>query len=710
MYENNLALVRDAKSGMDFWQERMNYYQQQMTSAQTEAERENFEQFYEKAKENYTDAVKTLDSSLTNAIEKRRDAFLNAAEKIADKMDNAFSKGMGTSRIKNEWDLALEEQGHYLDNVERSLAMEELDGIFKDILDDMDARSEKQQEFLKFQDEEIAKLNEREKLTQYDIDELKARLEIKKQELALEEAQQNKSNLRLRRDSQGNYSYQYTADEDAIDDAQDGLLNAKQEWYELVKKRNQETADAVIEIRTRALEAWNEYKDAIDKNDVKKAQEKLDTLAYLEEQHKFYVQDVEKSKQDFFWGTAEFFEDVEKNTVLPMWNTTIEQMIDEFVEKGDDSFVGAVKTGISEVDSEQEKFVEDTDKLLSTAGVNYKELVSTGIDPTTESLKSLNQTEEEFNDTLDETIDLFDDLESNISEATAAYNELKDAAVGAIEEANRALNTLASTAVSAISQINSAISSAESATSLAASKAGNAGSTESNTGNGGNSDGSTTSGKTYTLVTDPYGVSGTYGIQDETGNYVYINGDKEVVRKKLEELQKQNTIVNQNQAFKGTSSSYKNKKIVLSGKSFDTGGYTGEWTNGSKDGRLAVLHQKELVLNEADTTNILTAVQSVRDLVKGNTVGNFSGIAESIASMAQAQVQTLAQVGSGMLQAIASMVNNSNSEVQNYRNMTVNADFSGVRSADAIYQALMELDNYGVQQAYSNAPSANKSY
>ena len=708
MYENNLALVRDTKSGMDFWQERMNYYQQQMTSAQTEAERENFEQFYKKAKENYTDAVKTLDSSLTNAIEKRKDAFLNVASEIADKMDKAFSKGMGISGVKNEWDLALEKQEHYLDNVERSLAMEELDGIFKDILDDMDARSDKQQEFLKFQDEEIAKLNEREKLTQYDIDELKARLEIKKQELALEEAQQNKSNLRLRRDSQGNYSYQYTADEDAIDDAQDGLLNARQEWYELVKKRNQETAEAVIEIRTRALEVMEERSQALADKDLARAEELTATLKALQDEEKYYMQDAEKAKRDFFWGTAEFFEDVEQNTILPMWNTTIEQMIDEFVENGEDSFIGAVKTGISEVDREQEKFVEDTNELLNTAGVNYKELVSTGIDPTTESLESLNQTEEEFNDTLDETIDLFDDLESSISEATAAYNELKDAAVGAIEEANRALNTLAATAVSAISQINSAISSAESATSLAASKAGTSSGSSSNSGS--SLGGSTTTGKTYTLVTDPYGVSGTYGIQDETGNYVYINGDKEVVRKKLEELQKQNTIVNQNQAFKGTNSSYKTKKIVLSGKAFDTGGYTGEWTNGSKDGKLAVLHQKELVLNEADTTNILTAVQSVRDLVKGNTAGNFSGIAESIASMAQAQVQTLAQVGSGMLQAIASMVNNSNSEVQNYRNMTVNADFSGVRSADAIYQALMELDNYGVQQAYSDAPSANKSY
>jgi hypothetical protein len=43
--------------------------------------------------------------------------------------------------------------------------------------------------------------------------------------------------------------------------------------------------------------------------------------------------------------------------------------------------------------------------------------------------------------------------------------------------------------------------------------------------------------------------------------------------------------------------------------SFDTGGYTGEW---GSDGRAAILHEKELVLNKADTANILAAVDIVR--------------------------------------------------------------------------------------------------
>ena len=46
--------------------------------------------------------------------------------------------------------------------------------------------------------------------------------------------------------------------------------------------------------------------------------------------------------------------------------------------------------------------------------------------------------------------------------------------------------------------------------------------------------------------------------------------------------------------------------------SLDTGGYTGSWGNA---GRLAVLHEKELVLNKDDTKNMLNMVQIARDVV-----------------------------------------------------------------------------------------------
>jgi hypothetical protein len=51
------------------------------------------------------------------------------------------------------------------------------------------------------------------------------------------------------------------------------------------------------------------------------------------------------------------------------------------------------------------------------------------------------------------------------------------------------------------------------------------------------------------------------------------------------------------------------KKSDLEG--FASGGYTGQW---GPEGKLAMLHEKELVLNKQDTENFLTATDMLREI------------------------------------------------------------------------------------------------
>jgi phage tail tape-measure protein len=44
---------------------------------------------------------------------------------------------------------------------------------------------------------------------------------------------------------------------------------------------------------------------------------------------------------------------------------------------------------------------------------------------------------------------------------------------------------------------------------------------------------------------------------------------------------------------------------------FDSGGYTGDW---GPQGKLAMLHEKELVLNATDTENLLSTIGLVREI------------------------------------------------------------------------------------------------
>ena len=53
----------------------------------------------------------------------------------------------------------------------------------------------------------------------------------------------------------------------------------------------------------------------------------------------------------------------------------------------------------------------------------------------------------------------------------------------------------------------------------------------------------------------------------------------------------------------------------------DTGGYTGEW---GVEGKLAMLHQKELVLNADDTANFLASLEILREIVNAINLHSLS--------------------------------------------------------------------------------------
>jgi hypothetical protein len=71
-------------------------------------------------------------------------------------------------------------------------------------------------------------------------------------------------------------------------------------------------------------------------------------------------------------------------------------------------------------------------------------------------------------------------------------------------------------------------------------------------------------------------------------------------------------------------------KIGWSSAGYDTGGYTGDWN--SDEGRMAILHEKELVLNKADTENMLGAISILRDLVNKIEINSLSAMTASLQS------------------------------------------------------------------------------
>ena len=113
---------------------------------------------------------------------------------------------------------------------------------------------------------------------------------------------------------------------------------------------------------------------------------------------------------------------------------------------------------------------------------------------------------------------------------------------------------------------------------------------------------------------------------------------------------------------------------------YDTGGYTGDWSG--EYGKIAMLHKKELILNQDDTSKVLNAVElanSITDAIK------------SLGLSATSQTNSI----TGAL-----FTNKDGAAVD--QNVVIHADFPNVTNHTEIEEALMNLVNVASQKASPN--------
>lgn len=717
-YENNLQTIEAQRIGRDYWKERVAEYKELLANAEEGTEEyKTLKKALEESTQKYIEANKNLNASVEESIKNLQEWRKNSISAIMDTLDKSMSGGLGTDMLEQEWKLINDYADQYFDNVERAVNMEEYTNILQDAANATGLTAENQAKINEFMDEELKKLNEKEKLTQYDIDESKARLEILKAEMALQDAQQNKSNMRLRRDSQGNYTYQYTGNEQAIEDAEKAGLTARKAWYELVKKRNKETNDYIIQLEKDRVSLMKQLDEAELAGDTEKAAKIKELLNRNEQQILFAYEEAQKTKQDLFSGTAQYFENVENAEILPMWEATVTQLVDDFAGDKKDSFITACKNAIIDLESIQQAYADQTKEILTTAGIEYQKLVEEGIDPAKDSLEDLNGSNEELAQGLEETNKLLDEMNDKLVEASTAYENFKDDAVSAIQAANQALEELARTHMDVVNQINSTpINSLDGGSSFV----GNGGySNPGGTGGDGSGGGGytpTETKKNYLFIDSPSAgqLYPHYKIIDSNGSSILEEGTLNQGTVPILYAQVQSDSFANSNEDKGfitignmrlRVNKLKGQKIPKVYQSsdywqFKSGGYTGDWTGSGIDGiggRMAVLHQKELVLNESDTSNMLAAVKALRQI-------DVDKLAQSIlaTSIATAQMQLQTQLLSAQLTGLRD-------QYESVRNTTINADFSGVRTADEILRAFEELENYGLQQ-YNTGDASYRSY
>ena len=636
-YERQTKVLNDS---IDMRRRDMEFFAKQMATLEEEGRKDT--EAWKNAEEAWKQATLDWQSAIEDAIEKLQEKLLNAINATFEKINEELTKNKGLEYLDQEWELINKNADKYLDSLNAAYGVQQLQNKYLDAINDNDSVLQ-QQKLQGLMNDELKALREKDKLSQYDLDRADLRYQIALKQIALEDAQQNKSKMRLRRDSQGNYSYQYTADDDQIAKTQQEISDLYNQLYNLDKNKY---SDSLREI----YDVWSEYQEkmaeAAQINDPEKRAERelliqeqygelLNNLAAENEELKFNLQestfselfDLYNINQDNYESMTDnqqrmldaFFNDEtdlqgaaynnlfnlydenvdrfrtmteeEKNILIgemvPAWNSGIQEMVDTVVND-EGGFVPVMDRAFEEIKQATDDYKVDLDNLAESAGINF-ETIKDGIDSNIEATEKLLGDNKDLLDSYDKEVEAIGKVWDALDKLKLQYKQLAEEAKKAVEEGYKALN----------------IKNEKTANEYAKDEVNSAKPTPTPT-------------PTVTPVTPaPASKPATPSAPSLTqGSYVKV---KSGVRWYADSYGGGSSGPARNGSIRyiNTRGSHPYnidglgwvRKTDIQG--YRTGGYTGDWSG--QDGRLAFLHQKELILNENDTKNMLAAVSILRD-------------------------------------------------------------------------------------------------
>lgn len=654
---------------------------------------------YKKARdaylEEFNEAQEAYLSSAKEAMETAQDMYLQQIEKAVYEFGQAVSNGVGLDLLQDKYDHYIEQNERYFDKVNEAY---QVSAWYNKLQQDIDnTTNSAHKERLKALQEEINQRREGNKLSQYDLDILNAKYQVLQAQMALEDAQNAKNQIQLVRDSQGNWNYQYTANQDDIANAQQNLLDAENDWYNIAK---QQVTDVTGEI----VSTWQECQDKI--KDI------YSDMTLTDEERSAQAQEIYK----YYSEKIKYLEEEKQNAIADMTEAGNKNLIDNAIITGDTitDLTGITTEELKQLVADSGESIADilmknSEQLKEIAGNNtdlidkFNNTYAKDLDDMTQNTtnfedelrKLLDQAQQDFDNYKDKvqnvasetgtTLDNLAQETDKVSEATDQLrergDEAKDTLWNMIDAAQNASDGYLELAQSIWDTVEALRALASQQAQFAASS--------SSKGN---------SSKGYDPNTDYSGV-----IMDGIANGWLEYGSKEY--KELTS-QRENKIDDMglteeyfgtrgdaaDNRYKDSTSvgqykseeEWKKKMQALGVPGFATGGYTGIFD----DAKLAFLHQKELVLNQSDTENILAAVQAVR------TIGPdlFKSIEKSLDGNAIAAMALMGQ----KLNPVAT------TPIQDSIEQTVHIDkveFPNVTSRTEIEEAFISLTNDAAQWA-----------
>lgn len=657
---------------------------------------------YKKARdaylEEFNEAQEAYLSSAKEAMETAQDMYLQQIEKAVYEFGQAVSNGVGLDLLQDKYDHYIEQNERYFDKVNEAY---QVSAWYNKLQQDIDnTTNSAHKERLKALQEEINQRREGNKLSQYDLDILNAKYQVLQAQMALEDAQNAKNQIQLVRDSQGNWNYQYTANQDDIANAQQNLLDAENDWYNIAK---QQVTDVTGEI----VSTWQECQDKI--KDI------YSDMTLTDEERSAQAQEIYK----YYSEKIKYLEEEKQNAIADMTEAGNKNLIDNAIITGDTitDLTGITTEELKQLVADSGESIADilmknSEQLKEIAGNNtdlidkFNNTYAKDLDAMTQNTtnfedelrKLLDQAQQDFNNYKDKvqnvasetgtTLDNLAQETDKVSEATDQLrergDEAKDTLWDMIDAAQNASDGYLELAQSIWDTVEALQALASAQASYAGSKSGMSGS--SSKGYDKNTD--------YAAMIEQGLINGWIDYGDDTFNRLLNQRGDKITGEGM-------GYTNEKEQFSGyhkgdsaqgwavgqydTEDEWrKHLENLKKNYGLNTGGYTGLFD----DAKLAFLHQKELVLNQSDTENILAAVQAVR------TIGTdlFKSIEKSLDGNAIAAMALMGQ----KLNPVAA------TPIQDSIEQTVHIDkveFPNVTSRTEIEEAFISLTNDAAQWA-----------
>lgn len=349
------------------------------------------------------DAENELQDSRLAAAQQLKKEYENVLDAVWEKWERGLNAmGKTLAELQDSFNKKNELNDLFMKPYEQAYKMTGLmDEINKSINDTSQLASK--QELAGLLDEINKKQLAGVQLSQYEAEAYRKQYELLLAKAALEDAQNAKSDVRMTRDANGGMSYTYTADQDAIDNAQGGYNDAAYGFAELNDNRIQALSSRVIDIYNRMQEELR----AIDVNDTERRQEIMDR----------YTKEIDYIQQQlgvaFNWNSK-----INDLTIADNWrladefsDTVLSQVLGyDTLNEAKNAFLENTKEMLSNLDEANRDYKDKLSGLMEDTGLDMENLEQTVID-------SLDKIDEGLSDTADEAESMRDDWNSALNDA-----------------------------------------------------------------------------------------------------------------------------------------------------------------------------------------------------------------------------------------------------------------------------------------------------